>query len=519
MASPDEKPWLDLRSRPLQLALLAAATLAWGLPFAAHTARWVLFEDAMIVMRYARNLAAGDGFVFNLGERILGVTTPLQTLLSTLFFFAGAAEPPVWQNYTGLFFLVAEAFLLLLLARRLGLEAAALPVALLALGGFFGSYLYVGMETHLFMALALAALLLDLGGKPRPILLGVALGFAFLTRYDAALLAGLLGLAAWQRERAFPWRTTLAFFAVAAPWLLFAQLYFGSILPQPLAAKESYFTTTAYLGRFYDLWREDFRSICQVFSRIDIGNHLVAISFPLWLAAGAFLLARRGRRFLVPAIYPLLHLAVYAGLGPDPAFNWHVYLLGPFSLLFGACLIGELLAFLRERLPPRLQARLPEKLTANLLVLALLGPLAWHLYHQAAYRYQPDPHTQQLRDMGRWIGERYPPSTSLMQPSIGLLGYESNLYMVDHAGLVTPGLYFWNDQQCTPVPEVLERFHPDLVLLSPWSEAHAAEMVAAGYAPVHTFEPYSYTIYQRAGDRPAGDRGAGGPPAAGGAAP
>lgn len=503
MAFPDIPSWLDLRARRVQLALLAAAAFLWGLPFAAHTARWVLFEDSMIVMRYARNLAAGDGFVFNLGERILGVTTPLQTLLSTLFFFAGAAEPPAWQNYTGLVFLVAEAFLLLLLARRLGLEAAALPVALLALGGFFGSYLYVGMETHLFMVLVLAALLLELGERPRPFLLGAVLGLAFLTRYDAALLAGLLGVAAWLRERRFPWRTTLAFFALVTPWLLFAQLYFGSILPQPLAAKESYFTSAAYLDRAYDLWREDFRKICQVFSRIDIGNHLVAISFPLWIAAGAWLTARQGRRLWVVVAYPFLHLAVYTALGPDPAFTWHVYLLGPCFLLFGARLATEALAFLREEAAPRLfggrfALKPPTaRLAVNLLILALLAPLAWHLYRQAEYRYQPDPHTLQLRDMGRFLGERYPPSTSLMQPSIGLLGYESNLYMVDHAGLVTPGLYFWNDQQCTPVLEVLERFQPDLVLLSPWSEAGAAEMATASYLPVHRFEPYLYTVYQR----------------------
>ena len=38
-------------------------------------------DDAFITFRYARNLLGGLGFVFNAGERVLGTTTPLYTLL------------------------------------------------------------------------------------------------------------------------------------------------------------------------------------------------------------------------------------------------------------------------------------------------------------------------------------------------------------------------------------------------------------------------------------------------------
>ena len=39
------------------------------------------FEDAYITYRYAANLAAGDGFVFTPGERVLGTSNPFYTLL------------------------------------------------------------------------------------------------------------------------------------------------------------------------------------------------------------------------------------------------------------------------------------------------------------------------------------------------------------------------------------------------------------------------------------------------------
>ncbi len=74
--------------------------------------------------------------------------------------------------------------------------------------------------------------------------------------------------------------------------------------------------------------------------------------------------------------------------------------------------------------------------------------------------------------------------------------------MIDHAGLVDPGLYFYNDVECTPLPEVIARFHPDLVLASPWTRTSENEMAAAGYAPAHLFPaPFAYTLLRPAGAR------------------
>ena len=54
----------------------------------ARAAMWVLIpvasEDAYISFRYARNLAVGNGLVYNPGERVLGFTSPLWTLWCAL---------------------------------------------------------------------------------------------------------------------------------------------------------------------------------------------------------------------------------------------------------------------------------------------------------------------------------------------------------------------------------------------------------------------------------------------------
>src|SRR5579863_2592687 len=43
------------------------------------------YEDALISMRYARNIASGLGFVYNRGEHVLGTSTPLWTLINALY--------------------------------------------------------------------------------------------------------------------------------------------------------------------------------------------------------------------------------------------------------------------------------------------------------------------------------------------------------------------------------------------------------------------------------------------------
>lgn len=71
---------------------------------------FVLFDDAMISMQYAKNLAQGNGLVWNAGgERIEGFTNPLWVLYMALFHLL-----PVPLNYMGLFIQISGALFLAL---------------------------------------------------------------------------------------------------------------------------------------------------------------------------------------------------------------------------------------------------------------------------------------------------------------------------------------------------------------------------------------------------------------------
>jgi len=52
---------------------------------------WVIYtnyteEDAFITFRFAQQLAKGNGFVFNVGEPVYGTTSPLLTLLLSIWY-------------------------------------------------------------------------------------------------------------------------------------------------------------------------------------------------------------------------------------------------------------------------------------------------------------------------------------------------------------------------------------------------------------------------------------------------
>src|SRR5438445_9255871 len=65
--------------RFIELALVGAVVIAARLWFLAFT--HVTYEDALISLRYAQNLVAGLGLVYNRGEHVFGATTPLHVLL------------------------------------------------------------------------------------------------------------------------------------------------------------------------------------------------------------------------------------------------------------------------------------------------------------------------------------------------------------------------------------------------------------------------------------------------------
>ncbi len=145
-------------------------------------------DDAFITFRYARNLAHGDGLVFNLGERVEGVTSLSWTLLL-------AAVESVRLPVEPAAFALGVAFALLalresyLLGRGLGASAGAClaAVALVAVHGRFWLVAGNGLEGGLFAYLVVLATRKTVEAAD-PRLIGGLLGLLFLTRPESLVI-------------------------------------------------------------------------------------------------------------------------------------------------------------------------------------------------------------------------------------------------------------------------------------------------------------------------------------------
>jgi hypothetical protein len=123
-----------------------------------------LFDDAMISMRYAKNLAEGHGLVWNPGERVEGYTNPLWTI-----YMAGIHLLPVSPSKTSL--LVQVSSLIILAANLLALRKLAdlisggnrfVAAAALLLTAFYlplNSWAIQGMEVGVLAFLVTLAVL------------------------------------------------------------------------------------------------------------------------------------------------------------------------------------------------------------------------------------------------------------------------------------------------------------------------------------------------------------------------
>ena len=172
------------------------------------TTYYTLFDDAMISMQYARNLAAGHGLVWNAGDvPVEGITNPLWTLWMALLHLTGVPEAKL-----GLLVALTGAAILLVqlpLVRRIGEEvsdgAAAVAegaVILVALSYAMAFWSLRGMEVGaLSCTVAWGALLV------------LRLRREWSSRRVAALAAVLALLPLIRMDGAVP-AAVLAFFAV-----------------------------------------------------------------------------------------------------------------------------------------------------------------------------------------------------------------------------------------------------------------------------------------------------------------
>ena len=197
-------------------------------------------DDTYITFRYAFNLAAGRGFVYNINEWVLGTTTPLWTLVLAVISLTG------FRIDTGALILslaadVGTAVLIWSVLTKLEYSTSvSLGAAILFLGIFdYFSLARSGMETACFVLLGVATL--HQIAANRFTSAGLLCGLSCLARPEGLALALVLLIGIWRGRDRMPRADALGgialLLAVVGSWAVFAVWTFGSIVPQSIVAK------------------------------------------------------------------------------------------------------------------------------------------------------------------------------------------------------------------------------------------------------------------------------------------
>ena len=436
-------------------------------------------DDAFITFRYAGNLLAGQGFVYNPGERVLGTTTPLYTGL-----MAAVAGVTGYADYPRIAWLVnalADTVTCLLLV-RLGEKLSRRPGVGLAAGALWAiapmsvSFAIGGMETSVFILLLVGSAYLYLTGHTRAAALaGAAL---LLTRPDGVLLVGPMALdLAWRswRRRTLPWAEAGLFLLVLAPWGLWATLYFGSPIPHSLAAKSLAYRQgpTDALIRLIQHYSTPFFEDLALGKYWRLGGVFVYLGLALLGTRAA--LQRNPRAWLL-ALYPWLYLGVFAAANPL-IFRW--YLAPPLPFYFLFILAG--LAKLADDLFKRPAFLLPSSLllTTAFALFFLFSLNEWTLTPdhgpqapapQMAWHRLELLYTQVAQTLVR--EQKVTPHTLIAAGDVGALGYYTQARILDTVGLMSPqaSAYYPLDAALYTInyavpPQLILDEKPDYVIL------------------------------------------------------
>jgi len=389
-------------------------------------ARGELVDDAFIFFRYAANVLAGHGVVFNPGERVEGYTSALW-LMSLIVTGVAHVDPELAVRVLGSLLAVAG---VIVTARfpvaseargdRWGAWGAA---ALLALSQPYHLWAVHGLETAMFTLLVA----LGVRGDVRDMRRGATASatplwhcLAALTRPEGALffvmhLVRRVASATTARERLAAFRSCVPFAATVGVQIALRFAYYGDVVPNTFHTKVGFTPAVAarglaYAGGFFVDWRAS----------------IFLLLIPAFWAARA----RRDLRYVSSVCAVYVAAIIAEGGDAFPAFRFLVPILPMIYLLVaeGASTLVPLAArWTTPRVAPW---------CVGVLVAALAIPHVQQGFVEAREEVEgANAFTGAMKEVGRALRDRVAPGTVIALNPVGAVPYFSELRTIDMLGL------------------------------------------------------------------------------------
>ncbi len=450
-------------------------------------------DDSFITFRYAENVAAGKGFVYNEGERVLGTSTPLYALLLALLVKLGL--PIVLLGR--LLNVAADCItgvLIFLLLRQYRFGVATLAAFFYVLFPRVVVWSISGMETSLYVLFIAATLYCY--HKENLGLASLFLGLTFLTRVDGIILGLALLFHYVLRHRRFPTRLVLGGLALVLPWLIFSILYFGSPIPNSVAGKKALYSATTWeTPQWRILWE-------FLFLKVKIGWPLLALAL-----AGAYRALTRARSYDFIVLWSVLYF-VFFFFAQTKIYIWYYvpfYLGYLIVVTFGVELTYERLngVWVKSFADKSPEAKVPSGMAAfRTALISVVVIASVMIYSQQMRRTVGVLAAEQVvvedinKKMGLWLGANTQPTDTICAEDIGYLGYYSERYILDQDGLVSPQAIPFNRKKDRL--GLLKAYRPAYFLTGlsgPYfAQVIESEWLKRNYRMVAVFDPQSVDL-------------------------
>ena len=429
------------------LAALFVGTVVLRLASGPHAV-----DDAYITFRYAANFVAGQGLVYNAGERVLGTSAPLfAVILGVASWTTGVDNFPLlalWINA------IADGFSVLLvlpIAKRLGIPnwGAVTTGLILGVSPLVIRYSIGGMETSIVVLLSLLAVYSHLiGTRVLPFHLA---GLATWVRPDALALGAALLVSEGIATRGFPFRRLLSLLTWVLLLTVALTIGYGIPIPHSVLAKAGQVYTVKPLTNFFQfvylfagltpMGVQGFGArVFVIDPSAPLNRFAVGLLIPLgftWATGVRRLWAVSPRAVVIPAYVAFL-VAGYSTLGLRGSLmaEWYLVPLTPF---WGLPLVAGLVA-LQERFP----GAASRVLSFTLAVLLVVLPISATSWLRDAHQPPTLPLNVWVEREGlyllaaEFLRDRIEAGDVVAAPEIGALGYACGCSVLDTVGLISP---------------------------------------------------------------------------------
>jgi len=436
-------------------------------------------DDAFITFRYAENIAAGNGFVYNIGEKVLGTSTPFFTFILSIFAILSIPVPTA-ALFVSLIASGLTAVVLFRFAQSLRLSHfAALPATCYVLWPRSIPSDACGMETAFFTLLIISAFYFQ-HKQLRLYATGIAT-LAAVTRPEGIGLLILLTAYNFFSDRHNRWSYVVIPAIIVLPWLVLSTVYFGSPIPNSITAK------LALYSRFGDI------SLWDKLAYL-MGCHKY-YGYPLLLAAvfgGRWLIQKQNFGGL--EIIWMVGTVLFYLLGRTRIFFWYIVPVFPVYFIFIMAAVPYF--FDRINYPAHKQKTAALLLTLLLVAVLLVGNYQPVIRHKESREFYTNIHQQ----IGYYLYSHAGVNDRVAAEDIGYMGYYSQRRILDRDGLVSPEAVPYNRDG--RYLDLIIDLQPDWVVCgigSPMSGFVEDSVFTNRYRTerTFTFDIFKYVVYSR----------------------